>query len=87
MPLNREARRKFERPLPDLHFGRNVHQKGQKNWRDQAHLHNEIQEGAQGDEIAFLPTFFLYRFWGWIKPMTHVLASDFQSAVSLTCVM
>ena len=55
MPLNREARRKFERPLPDLHFGRHVHQEGQQNWRDQTHLHNKVQEGTQGDEIAFSP--------------------------------
>ena len=59
LPLNRKAWRKFGRPLPDLHFGRHVHQEGQQNWRDQTHLHNKVQEGTQGDEIAFLPNYFL----------------------------
>ena len=41
-----------ERPLRDLQYGWYVHQHGHDNWRDQAHLHKRIQEGAQGDEIS-----------------------------------
>ena len=40
-----------ERPLRDLQYGRHVYHEGHQNWQDQKHLHNEIQEGTEGDEI------------------------------------
>ena len=50
-----------ERPLRDLQYRRHVHQDRQKNWQDQKHLHKEIQEGTQGDEIRqFLPYTAVY---------------------------
>ena len=74
MPSRHTARLQEERPLLALHYGRHVHQKGHNNWQDQAHLHNKIQEGAQGDEIANLLIIFLYRLGDGINPLTHVLA-------------
>ena len=44
-----------ERPLCDLQCGRHVHQDGRQNRTDQAHLHEGLQEEAQGDDMAFLP--------------------------------
>ena len=42
-----------EKPLYDLHCGRHVHQEEQQHWRDHEHLLKEIQEGTQGDKMAF----------------------------------
>ena len=47
-------------PLHCLHYRRHVHHEGYDNWRDQAHLHEEIQKGAHGDEIAILLNYFLF---------------------------
>ena len=59
VPSSLKARLEEERPLFILQYGRHVHQNGYNNWQDQAHLHKEIQEGAQGNEIANLLNFFL----------------------------
>ena len=56
-----------ERPMSDLQDGRHVHQEEYQNWRDQAHLHKGIQEGAHGDEMSFLPYNFHVKVGG-----THV---------------
>ena len=48
-----------ERPLRDLQYGRNVYKEGHQHWRDQTHLHEWIQEGAQGDKIVILNNHFL----------------------------
>ena len=50
--------------MSDLHYGRHVHQDGQQNWKDQAHLHKGIQEGAHGDEMPFLPNYFHVKVGG-----------------------
>ena len=72
MPLNLQ---KEEWPLWDLLYGRHVHEDGLHNWGDQAHLHKRIQEGAQGDEIAYFTLIILlYRLGDGINPLTHVLA-------------
>ena len=52
MPSSLKACLEEERPLHYLQYGRHMHQKEHNNWQDQAHLHKEIQEGAQGDDIA-----------------------------------
>ena len=50
--------------MSDLHYGRHVHQDGQQNWKDQAHLHKGIQEGTHGDEMLFLPYYFHVKVGG-----------------------
>ena len=50
--------------MSDLHYGRHVHQDGQQNWKDQAHLQKGIQEGTHGDEMLFLPYYFHVKVGG-----------------------
>ena len=64
VPSSLKAWLEEERPLHYLQYGRHVHQNGYNNWQDQAHLHKEIQEGAQGDEIANLLNHFLAQVGG-----------------------
>ena len=59
MPSSLKACLEEEKPLHYLQYGRHMHQKEHNNWQDQAHLHKEIQEGAQGDDIANLLNYFL----------------------------
>ena len=61
--------------MSDLQDGRHVHQEEYQNWRDQAHLHKGIQEGAHGDEMSFLPYNFHVKVGGTHVGGTHGLGN------------